>query len=86
MNWHRISRALGDAQVRLALLTAAALMVQAVLAKNVLDVTLDFVSQFAVLWVFIVFQLSGLRDRRSELAFAAAVVFVTAAVLALYAV
>jgi hypothetical protein len=83
---NRISRALGDAQVRLALLAAVALMAQAVLAKNVLDVTLDFISQFAVLWVFIVFQLSDLRDRQSELAFAAAIVFVTAAVLVLYAV
>ena len=86
MKQHGISRVLGDAQVRLALLTAVALMVQAVVAKNVLDVRLDLMSQNAALWVFIVFQLTGLRDRRAELAFGAAVIVVTAAVLVLYAV
>jgi hypothetical protein len=85
MDAHRFSRALGDAQVRLALLTALALLVQAVLAKNVLDVQLDIMSQLAALWVFVVFQLSGLRDRTAEFGFGAAIVFVTAAVLALYA-
>ena len=86
MKQRGISRALGDPQVRIALLTAVALMVQAVFAKNVLDVRLDVMSQNAALWVFIVFQLSGLRDRLAELAFAAAVIAVTAAVLVLYAV
>jgi hypothetical protein len=86
MRRHGISRALGDAQVRVALLTAVALLVQAVVAKNVLDVRLDVMSQFAALWVFIVFQLSGLRDRPAELAFAAAIIAVTSAVLVLYAI
>ena len=84
--WRTLVRTLGDAQVRLALLTAIALVLQAVIAKNVIDVEIDFMSQFAALWVFIVFQISGLRDRRSELAFAAAIVSLTAAVLVLYAV
>ena len=79
-------KAFGDAQVRVALVTALALMVQAVLAKNVLDVELDFISQFAALWVFIVFQLSGRYDRLAELATDAAIILVTAAVLTLYAV
>ena len=78
--------ALGDAQVRVALVSAVALMVQAVVAKNLLDVELDFVSQYAALWVFIVFQLSGRRDRVAELGTAALVVLVTAAILILYAV
>jgi hypothetical protein len=77
---------LGDRQVRVALMTAAALLVQAVVAKNVLDVELDFVSQYGALWVFLVFLLSGKRDRVSELGTDAVIVLVTVAVLALYAV
>ena len=86
MKKRAILDALGDAQVRVALVTAVALMVQAVLAKNVLDVELDFISQYAALWVFIVFELSGRRDRLAELATAAVIVLVTAAILILYAV
>jgi hypothetical protein len=77
---------LGDPQVRVALLTAAALVVQAVVAKNVLDVELDLVSQYGALWVFLVFLLSGKRDRVSELGTDAVIVLVNVAVLALYAV
>ena len=86
MNRRGISRAVADPQIRIALLAAVALIVQAVVAKNVLDVRLDVMSQYAALWIFIAFQLSGLRDRTAELAFAAAIVGVTAAVLSLYAV
>jgi hypothetical protein len=48
-------------------------------------VSLDFLSQFAPLWVFIGFQIAGKRDRLAEIAWAAAVVVVTAAVLVVYA-
>ena len=85
-NHGRFHRALEDLQVRLALLVAAALIVEAVLAKNVLDVQLDFVSQFAPMWVFIAYQVSGRHDRRATLVAAVAVVVVTAAVLVVYAV
>jgi hypothetical protein len=50
---NRLRVALGDPQVRIALLAALALVVEAVVAKNILDVRLDFISQFAALWVFI---------------------------------
>jgi hypothetical protein len=86
MKRHWLPQALGDAEVRVALVTAVALMVQAVLAKSVLDVELDFISQFAALWVFIAFQVSGRRDRVAEFGADAAIVLVTAAVLILYAV
>jgi len=71
--------------VWVALVTAAALLVQAVVAKNVLDVELDVVSQNAALWVFIVFLISGARDRATEIGTVVVVVAVTAAVLGLYA-
>lgn len=77
---------LGDPQVRVALVAAACLLVQAVVARNVLEVELDFVSQFAPLWIFIAYQLSNLRDRRSEIAFTAVIILATIAILVLYAV
>jgi len=77
---HRLS-----GEVWLALVTAVALMAQAVIAKNVLDEELDFVSQYAALWVFVVFLISGERGRAAEIGTAVAVVAVVGAVLALYA-
>ncbi len=79
-------RRLGDPQVRVALVTAVCLLAQAVIAKNVLDVELDFMSQTAPMWAFIAYLVSGLRDRTSEIAFTIFIVLVTVAVLVLYAV
>lgn len=79
-------RRLNDPQVRVGLVTAACLLVEAVIAKNMLDVQLDFFSQLAPMWIFIVYQVSGLRDRTSEIAFMVTIVLVTAAVLILYSV
>ncbi len=76
---------LNDPQVRVALVTAVCLLVEAAIAKNVLDVKLDFMSQTAPMWVFVVYLLSGLRDRRSEIAFMITICAVTAAILLLYA-
>lgn len=78
--------AVSKPETRVALVAGLALIAQAVVAKNVLDVELDFGSQFAALWVFIVFSISDKRGRLAELAFMATIVAVTAAVLALYAV
>ena len=79
-------RQLNDPQVRVGLVTAACLLVEAVIAKNMLDVQLDFFSQLAPMWIFIVYQVSGLRDRTSEIAFMITIVLVTAAILILYSV
>lgn len=75
-----------DPQVRVALVAAVCLLAQAVIAKNILDVELDFFSQFAPMWVFLAYSLSGSRDPRSEIAFIAVIILVTVAILVLYAV
>jgi hypothetical protein len=75
-----------DPQVQVGLVAAACLIIEAVVAKNVIDAELGVLTQLAPLWVFITYQVSGLRDHRSEIAFMAALVAVTAAVLVLYAV
>jgi len=74
-----------NAQIRIALLTAAALFLEAFLAKSVLGLRLDFVSQFAALWVLLGFQVGGRHGRIAERAAATAVVLVTAGVLLVYA-
>ncbi len=79
-------RQLNDPQVRVGLVAAVCLLAEAVIGKNVLDVELGFMTQLAPMWIFVVFQLSGLRDRRSEIAFTITIVLVSAAILVLYAV
>ena len=79
-------RRLGAPQVMVSLVAAACLLLEAVIAKNVIEVELDFFSQFVPLWIFIAYLVSGLRDRTSEIAFSAVIVLATATILVLYAV
>ena len=72
-------------EVWVALVTAVVLLAQAVIAKNVLEAELDVVSQYAALWVFVAFLISGERGRAAEIGTAVAVVAVACAVLVLYA-
>jgi len=81
VGWRRQVR---EPQVVLSLVAAACLLAEAVIAKNVIGVELDFFSQFVPMWIFIAYLVSGLRDRTSEIAFIAVLVLATAAVLALY--
>lgn len=81
--WHRLAE---EAEARVAIVAAVCLIVQAVIAKNGLEVELDVMSQFAALWIFIAYLVSGLRGRASEVGFIAAIIFATIAVLVLYAI
>ena len=83
VSWRRQVR---DPLVVVSLVAAACLLVEAVIAKNVLDVELDFFSQLAAMWIYIAFLVSGLRDRTSEIAFIVVIILATAAILVLYAV
>ena len=82
---HRLRDRFGDPQVRVGLLAAAALLVEALLAKTVLDLQLNFFAQLAALWIFVVYKLSGRRDRLTETIASVAVIVVTATVLLTYA-
>jgi hypothetical protein len=83
VEWRRQIR---EPVVTVSLVAAACLFVEAVIAKNVIDVELDFFSQFAAMWIFIAYLVSGLRDRRSAIAFSAVMIVATAAILVLFAV
>jgi len=78
-------RLLQDAQVRLASLTAVCLLTEAVIAKNVLEVRLDFFAQMAPFWVYLFATLGGAVEPQSERGIAATILAVTVAVLVLYA-
>ena len=78
-------RAVAESQVRVALVAAICLLVEAAVAKDVLDVELDVFSQLAPLWVFVAYLVTGVRDRASEPAFSAAIVATTVAVLVVQA-
>jgi hypothetical protein len=82
--WWR--RQIRDPQVTVSLVVAACVLVEAVIAKNVIDVELDFFIQLAPTWIFIAYLVGGLRDRTSEIAFLAVIILATAAILGLYAV
>ncbi|MGZ4286825.1 MAG: hypothetical protein ACXVW5_21735 [Solirubrobacteraceae bacterium] len=71
--------------VRLSFVVAACLLIEAVVAKEILHVSLDYFSQMAALWVFIAYLVTGRHDKSSARAFGLAAVAVTAAVLGLYA-
>ena len=81
-----LRRQVRDPQVTVSLVAAACVLVEAVIAKNVMDVELDFFIQLAPIWIFIAYLVSGLRDRTSEIAFIAVIILTTAAILVLYAV
>ena len=51
-----------------------------------IDAELDLFSQFAPMWIFITYLVSGLRDRTTEIASIAVIILATAAILVLYAV
>jgi hypothetical protein len=70
-------------EVRLSFVVAACLLVEAVVAKEILDVSLDYFSQLAALWVFIAYLVTGRHDKSAATAFALAAVAVTVAVLGL---
>jgi hypothetical protein len=80
----RRAGALNDAYVRVALVTGVALLVEAVLAKTVLDVRLNFFAQFAPLGLLLMVRASGERGRGSEIAASVCGVVMTVGVLLVY--
>ena len=84
--WTSWRHQIREPQVMVSFVAGACLLVEAVIAKNVIDVELDFFSQFVPMWIFIAYLVSGLRDRTSEIAFIAVIILATAAVLVLYAI
>jgi hypothetical protein len=84
-SWHPHAPRAWPAQVRIAAVVAACLVVEAIVAKNVMDVTVDIVAFLAPLWVFAVSQAWPTRDKAFEIATMVLAIAATAGVLIFYA-
>ena len=70
------------------LVTAVCILALAVIPKWILDVQLDFISQYAPVWVYIVYVITRGREsqaRRKARYWSLAIALVTLAVLVIYA-
>jgi hypothetical protein len=72
-------------ELRIAIVVAACLVVEAVVAKNIMDVTVNIVAFLAPLWVFAVSQAWPTKDKAFEIATMIFAIASTAGVLAFYA-
>ena len=72
-------------QIRVAVVVAACLIVEAIVAKNVMDVKVNIVALLAPLWVFAVSQAWPNKDKASEIATMILAIGATAGVLVFYA-
>lgn len=77
--------------LKVSLVTAICLLALAIVSKNVLRVQLDFISLYGPVWVYIAY--IATRDKQKEsktcgspLFWSLAIIFVTLAILLLYAV
>ena len=82
---HRYAPRAWPPQIRIAAVVAACLIVEAVIAKNVMDVTVNFVAYLAPLWVFPVSLAWPTKDKAVEIATMLLAVGVTVGVLIFYA-
>ena len=82
-----IMRLTGDLTV--SLVTGVCILALAIVSKYFLDVELDFISQYGPVWVYIVYIIGkdeARRSKRNTLLGSLAIIFVTVAILAVYAI
>jgi hypothetical protein len=82
---HRHRYAPRTPQIRIALVVAACLIVEAIIAKNVMDVTVNIVAYLAPLWVFVVSLAWPTKDKIFEITTILLAIGATAGVLIFYA-
>lgn len=87
----RLSGARQNGSLMVSLVTGGCILALTIIARYVLDAELDFISQFAPVWVFCVYLGVGKRPessatRWSGLVWSLAIAAVTVAVLAVYAI
>jgi hypothetical protein len=82
---HRYAPRAWAPQIRIAAVAVACLIVEAVVATNVMDVTVNIVAFLAPLWVFAVAQAWPTKDKLFEIATMLLAVAATAGVLVFYA-
>jgi len=76
-------------EIKVSLVTVICILTLAVIPKYVLNVQLDFISQYGPVWVYIAFIVTKDKAKKSKtcynpLFWSIAIIFVTLAILALY--
>lgn len=82
---HRYAPRAWPAQIRIAAVVAACLIVEAIVVKNVMGVTVNIVAFLAPLWVFAVSLAWPTKDKTFEIATMLVAAGATAGVLIFYA-
>jgi dipeptide/tripeptide permease len=82
---HRHAPRTWPPQMRIAVVVAACLIVEAIVAKNVIGGTVDIVAFLAPLWVFALSQAWPTKDRAFEIGAMLLAIAATAGVLIFYA-
>ena len=72
-------------EVKVSLVTAVCILALAIISKNVLNVQLDFITQYGPVWVYIAYISTKDKTKKSKY-WSLAIILVTLAILALYAV
>lgn len=83
--WHRYAPRTWPPQIRIAVVVVVCLIVEAVVAKNVMDVTVNTVAFLAPVWVFAISLSWPTNDRAFEIATMLLAIGSTAGVLIFYA-
>jgi len=78
-------------EVKVSLVTAFCILALAIVSKNILNVQLDFISQYGPSWMFIAYIITKGEDKKSKICcstlfWSLAIIIVTAAILLLYAI
>ena len=78
-------------EIKLSLVTAVCILALAIVSKNILNVQLDFVSLYGPVWVYIAYIISRDKTKKSKtcsspLFWSLAIIFVTLAILVVYAI
>ncbi len=77
-------------EVKVSLVTAVCILALAIIPKNVLNVQLDFITLYGPVWVYIAYIITKDNVKKSKICssslfWSLAIIFVTLAILALYA-
>ncbi|KXA94866.1 hypothetical protein AKJ36_02100 [candidate division MSBL1 archaeon SCGC-AAA259I07] len=73
-------------EVKVSLVTAVCVLALAIISKNILQVELDFITQYGPVWLFITYIITRGKEKSSgkPLIWSATIIIVTIAILFLY--
>ena len=76
-------------EIKVSLVTVVCILALAVISKNILHVQMDFISQYASIWMFVIITREKAKSSKicgSPLFWSTAIVLITLAILVVYAI